>query len=207
MMTERQFPDAEERAHMSINMVELGAAFEDASDAVRYYLDLETGAVIAITDEMRDELETIYAELDDEYGVADDAFAAVLQQRDLPAWMHESLDEADRVEQGYGQRYIAVPTADSREAYCDMENFIETVAKPRLQSQLVYAIRGRGAFRRFKDTLLAHPDERERWFAFSAARVHERVLAWLAEKGIAGVTEAGADIAAPRTARAGGGDT
>src|SRR5438093_1110560 len=120
-MTERQFPDAEERAHMSINMVELGAAFEDASDAVRYYLDLETGAVIVITDEMRDELETIYAELDDEHGVADDAFAAVLQQRDLPAWMHESLDEADRVEQGYGQRYIAVPTADSREAYRDME--------------------------------------------------------------------------------------
>jgi len=179
---------------LSINMVELGAAFEDASDAVRYYLDLETGAVIAITDEMRDELETIYAELDDEYGVADDAFAAALQQRDLPAWMHEALDEAHRVEQGYGQRYIAVPTADSREAYRDMENFVETVANPRLQSQLVYAIRGRGAFHRFKDALLAHPDDRERWFAFSAARVHERVLAWLTEEGIEGVTEAGAGI-------------
>jgi hypothetical protein len=172
----------------------LSAAFEDGSDAVRYYLDRQTGAVIAITDEIRDELETIYAELDDEHGVADDAFAAALQQRDLPAWMHEALDEADRVEQGYGQRYIAVPTADSGEAYRDMENFIETVAKPRLQSQLAYAIRGRGAFRRFKDTLLAYPDECERWFAFSAARVHERMLAWLADEGIEGTTEAGADI-------------
>jgi len=179
---------------LSINMVELGAAFEDASDAVRYYLDLKTGQVVAITDEIRDELEAIYAELDDEHGVADDAFAAALQQRDLPAWMHESLDEAHQVERGYGERYIAIPTADSGEGYRAMEDFIETVANQRLQSQLVYAIRGRGAFRRFKDTLLAHPDERERWFAFSAARVHERVLAWLAEEGIEVVAEAGTDI-------------
>src|SRR3954470_8509251 len=33
-----------------------------------------------------------------------------------------------------------------------------------------------------------------RWFAFSAARVHERVLAWLAEERIEGATEAGAGI-------------
>ena len=58
----------------------------------------------------------------------------------------------------------------------------------------MYAIRGRDAFHRFKDALLAHPDERECWFAFSAARVHERVLAWLAKEGIEGVTEAGAGI-------------
>src|SRR5215207_494705 len=94
---------------LSIDMVELGAAFENASDAVRYYLDLESGAIIIITDEIRDELEMIYAELDDEQGVADNAFGAALQQRDLPAWMHELLDEAHRVEQGYGQRYIAIP--------------------------------------------------------------------------------------------------
>jgi hypothetical protein len=52
------------------------------------------------------------------------------------------------------------------------------------------SINRRGAFRRFKDTLLADPDERERWFAFSAARV----LAWLAEERIEVVTESGDDI-------------
>jgi hypothetical protein len=170
------------------NMEELATAFEDASDAVRYYLDLETGLVVAITDESRNELEAIYEELDDEHGQEDDAFADALQQRDLPEWMRAMIHEAHAVEQGYGERYIAVPTADSRESYRDMEDFIATVGNQRLRSQFAYAIQGRGAFRRFKDTLLAHPNERERWFAFSQARVRERVLAWLAEEGIAVVT-------------------
>jgi hypothetical protein len=71
-----------------------------------------------------------------------------------------------------------------------MEDFIATISNPQLRSQLSYAIQGRGAFRHFKDTLLTHPDERERWFAFSAARVRERALDWLADEGIAVVTEA-----------------
>ena len=168
-----------------VDVEELEAAFEQASDDINYYLDLETGAVIPITEEIRDELAAIYDELDDdEQGVIDDALGAILQQRVLPEWMQDAIGEAHRVEQGLGSRYIAIPKADSREAYGDMESFIETVANPRLQSQLTNAIQGRGAFRRFKDALLAHPDERERWIAFSAARVRERALAWLAGEGI-----------------------
>jgi hypothetical protein len=84
---------------------------------------------------------------------------------------------------------MAVPTADSRASYRDMEDFIETVSDPRLRSQLAYAIQGRGAFRRFKDTLLAHPSERERWFVFSQVRVRERVLAWLRDEGITAILD------------------
>jgi hypothetical protein len=35
-----------------------------------------------------------------------------------------------------------------------------------------------------KDVLAGYPAERERWFAFKAARVRQRVLAWLADEGI-----------------------
>jgi hypothetical protein len=177
---------------LSINLVDLEAAFENSSDAVRYYLDLETGRVVAIVDEIRDELDAIYAELD-EHGVEDDAFATMLQQRDLPAWMREALDEADQVEQGYGTRYSAVPRDDSRAGYRAMEDFIETVADRRLQVQLEHAIQGRGAFRRFKDVLFTHPGERERWFAFSTALVRERMLAWLEGEGITAALELDAD--------------
>ena len=47
------------------------------------------------------------------------------------------------------------------------------------QGLLELAIRGRGAFRRFKDVLAAYPRERERWFAFHDARLRELVLRWL----------------------------
>lgn len=73
---------------------------------------------------------------------------------------------------------------EAREGYEDMEAFISTVGNQRLQDLLWIAIRGRGAFRRFKDVLAGHPTERERWFAFRAARVLERVREWLADEGI-----------------------
>jgi hypothetical protein len=65
-----------------------------------------------------------------------------------------------------------------------MEAFIATVTSARLQERLGAAIRGRGAFRRFKDVLAAAPAERARWFAFKDQRVRQRVLAWLADEGI-----------------------
>ena len=65
-----------------------------------------------------------------------------------------------------------------------MEAFIETVEDERLQDRLDRSIRGRGAFRRFKDALEEHPIERERWFAFKDARLRGRALEWLAEEGI-----------------------
>jgi len=111
---------------------------------LHYYLDLETGKVVAITDEIRDELDAIYEALDEHYD--DDAFAAALQQRAHPDWMRAVLNEAHQVEQGYGTSYIALPKADSRESYRVMEDFIETVADQRFQAQLAYAIQGRGAF-------------------------------------------------------------
>jgi len=170
-----------------VDLDDLAAAFEDASDAMRYYLDLETGAVVTITDGVRDELEAIDEELEDAPGAEDEAFADALQERDLPEWMRAMEQEAFAVEQGYDTRYIAIPTADTHAAYRAMEAFIETVPELRLQATLLRSIRGRGAFRRFKDVLLAQPDERERWFAFNAARLRERVLAWLRDEGITAI--------------------
>jgi hypothetical protein len=172
---------------LAISTADLEAAFDDTSDILHYYLDLETGKVIAITDETRDELNAIYEALDEQCD--DDAFAAALQQRAHLDWMREVLNEAHQVEQGYGTSYIAIPKADSREGYRAMEDFIETVADQRFQAQLAYAIQGRGAFRRFKDELFTHPDERERWFVFDTARVRERMLAWLEDERITAILE------------------
>lgn len=204
MSRENLFPNSSQRAdpvyprragqamterRLSIKFDDLEMAFDDASGAARYYLDLETGQVVLITDEIRDELETIYRELDDERSAEDDLFAAALEQHHLPEWSREMVAEAHQVEQGYSTRYIAVPTADSHEGYRAMEDFIDTVANQRLQVQLAQAIQGRGAFRRFKDTLLSYPGERERWFAFSRARMRERMLAWLEGEGITATLE------------------
>jgi hypothetical protein len=172
---------------LRVDLAELADAFDDASWEVSAYLDLDTGNVLRVTADVRHELEAIYAELPQETvdeEVYRSLFAAALAQRCPPAWMHELLREADLVEGGLGTRFIRLPHGDARAGYADMEAFIVTVASPPLQDRLWAAIRGRGAFRRFKDVLASSPAERDRWFAFKDQRVRQRVLAWLADEGI-----------------------
>jgi hypothetical protein len=175
-----------------VDLVGLAEAFDDASWEVSAFLDLDTGEVIRITAEVRGELEAIYAELPEE--LVDEArrrvaFAAALEHRKPPGWMHELLVEADAVEGGLAIRFLRVPEAGSRESYGDMQAFIETVSSPWLQERLWAAIHGRGAFRRFKDVLAGALAERERWFTFKDDRLRQRVLAWLADEGIEPLTE------------------
>jgi hypothetical protein len=68
-----------------------------------------------------------------------------------------------------------------------MEAFIETVASPWLRERLRAAIRGRGAFRRFKDVLARSPTEFGRWLAFRDALLRDRVMAWLGDEGNEGI--------------------
>ncbi len=174
---------------LTLDLSELAEAFEDASQEIDRFLDLETGQVIMITDETREELNKIYAQVYGKGGEEKTPFDEALRWRNLPDWEQALLVEADQVEQGFGERYIRVPQADSRAAYQDMEAFIETVADPRLANLLEYAIRGRGAFRRFKDVLADHPPDRERWFVFKGQQLRLRVLEWLAEEEIEAIDE------------------
>jgi hypothetical protein len=69
----------------------------------------------------------------------------------------------------------------SRAGYADMEDFIALVPDRRAADLLTRAIAGRGAFRRFKDTLYEFPDLRPHWFTFKDARMERRAVAWLAD--------------------------
>jgi Uncharacterised protein family (UPF0158) len=65
-----------------------------------------------------------------------------------------------------------------------MEDFVKRVRDPRARHLLERAINGRGAFRRFKDTLLDYPELRRAWFVFHDARGERRAIDWLAERGL-----------------------
>jgi Uncharacterised protein family (UPF0158) len=90
----------------------------------------------------------------------------------------EDEDTADDPE-----RWLAVHGEGSREGYRDMELFIASVEDPGRAERLAIAIRGRGAFRRFKDELARLPGELERWHAFSEERQRGRARSWLAAAG------------------------
>jgi hypothetical protein len=87
-------------------------------------------------------------------------------------------EEEDPLDRGL----IRIEPIPSREAYGDMEDFIAQVRDSRARDLLERAIAGRGAFRRFKDTLLDFQELRAVWFAFHDARMERRAIEWLADE-------------------------
>ena len=75
--------------------------------------------------------------------------------------------------------YLRIDPVSSREQYRWMERFIPMVEDADLQAKLSQAIDGKGAFRRFKDVLMAYGPERERWFSFRSERLRIFMEAWL----------------------------
>lgn len=92
---------------------------------------------------------------------------------------------SEEEEQHPGDRgLILIEPLPSGVGYRDMEDFIARVRDPRSRDLLQRAIEGRGAFRRFKDTLFEFPELRAAWFAFHDARTERRALEWLADEGV-----------------------
>src|SRR5262245_13665683 len=87
------------------------------------------------------------------FGCTDDSLAAAEEEDDegLPDWQQEEvaqlrevLDSAD---------WLKVPPRQSGDDYRIMEQFCLDQDEGQLQEQLLAAIRGRGAFGRFKDAV------------------------------------------------------
>ena len=127
----------EKKKALNIDLDELCEAMEGSSYEHNYYLDLETGEILFISDYKGDE---------------------------------KTGKLKDQIEEN-SDRYERVPKAESHEGYEDMEDFVATMEGERLAELLEVAIKGKGAFRRFKDVLLNYPEEQEMWFRFKDERI------------------------------------
>lgn len=78
--------------------------------------------------------------------------------------------------------------------YEDMEDFIARVPDRRAADLLDPAIAGKGAFRRFKDTILEFPDLRREWSRFRETRMRRRAIEFLVDEGLVETTKADAAL-------------
>ena len=114
---------------------------------------------------------------------------------EVHSYLHFDTGEVIRIVDGVAEpamharimndsRYLRIDPVSSREQYRWMERFIATVEDEELRRRLNIAIDGKGAFRRFKDALVNHPVDRERWFAFRSERLRSCMESWLTAHGI-----------------------
>src|SRR5882672_8255111 len=87
------------------------------------------------------------------------------------------------------RNFVRIEPASSREQYRWMEKFVGSVVDEPLRERLIISIDGKGAFRRFKDVLLAYPAERERWFSYRADLLHWHIQNWLEQHDITPTNE------------------
>jgi hypothetical protein len=105
---------------------------------------------------------------------------------DLPAWQKNAVAETREV-LGDGQ-WLPLPSTFDVHEWELMDDFVRSVADPAERGELADAIRGRGAFRRFKDTIRRLGRE-QAWYAHRDAALEEIARDWLEENGFEAVTE------------------
>ncbi|MDR2870870.1 MAG: UPF0158 family protein [Deferribacteraceae bacterium] len=90
------------------------------------------------------------------------------------------IDEEDYDQDKELEGCISCPEQFDLHEYSIMEDFIESRTKPREIELLSVAIRGKGAFRRFKDVLYQLEIEKE-WFAYQHEAFKEIAKRWCEE--------------------------
>jgi hypothetical protein len=100
----------------------------------------------------------------------------------LPEWEQENRIIAIDVVENF-ENYIELPTKYEVNEYKIMENFCLTVSDQRKQESLLRVIRGKGAFRRFKDKLIEFEME-DQWYSYRDDCFKQIVIEWCKENKI-----------------------
>jgi hypothetical protein len=128
------------------------------------FLNVKTGVVVQVTDE-----DLRAAEDEEPYD-------------DLLDWQKENREIAEDVVTNFDD-YERLPDSFDINEYAMMEQFCYTVKKEEHTDQLLDAIRGKGAFRRFKDKVNWLGIE-EDWYAYRDTCYTEQAKRWCEDVGV-----------------------
>lgn len=100
----------------------------------------------------------------------------------LSEWEQENRMIAIDVVENF-ENYIELPTKFEVNEYEIMENFCLTVSDQSKQESLLWAIKGKGAFRRFKDIIIDFEME-EQWYSYRDECFKQIAIEWCQENKI-----------------------
>lgn len=139
-----------------IDLEELVDVMEWRSEGLDNFLDLQTGAIVLYHQDLGDWEEGDPPE---------------------PAWQREQRAMNRSIEDAPDGRYVRIEATSSEEAHRWMVGFAESVPDRGLTERLQASLRGRGAFRRFRETLPA--PSLDAWHRYQRERLEEAARDWL----------------------------
>ena len=132
-------------------------ALEMQFDEYSSYLDLDTGHVVTVSEDLLREAE--------ESG----------DEQDLPAWQKDEWEIAKRIVST--DRFQELPTKFDVHEWAIMQDFSRSVESDGIREDLLRAIHGAGAFRNFKDTVRQYGID-SAWFAFRREALAQIARSW-----------------------------
>lgn len=133
------------------------------------YISKKTGELVTVTE---DEANIVDA------GGEDDEF--------IPDWQRETLPRVREVLES--DDFVALPDKFEIHEYSIMERFCLSLSDEGLQDELLYVIRGSGAFRRFKDAIY-RKEIQDDWYRFRDESIKDIAIDFLESEGIAFVDD------------------
>ncbi len=142
---------------------EIIGGMDDQNDELYFYLNKKTGEVVMVSSE--------------EMRAAEDEEPI----EDYPKWQQEIIKIA--IEIVNTDDYIELPDRYEIHEYEMMENFCLSIEDNKIRGSLFDAIRGKGAFRRFKDKAYKY-DILENYHEFKNLALKEIAIEWCNENNI-----------------------
>jgi hypothetical protein len=99
----------------------------------------------------------------------------------FPEWQHDAIRIANDILET--DHYLPLPTKFDIHEYRIMERFCRSVEDDEVRDALCNAIRGRGAFRYFKDKIHEYGIADD-WYQYRDDELREIAIAWCDENGI-----------------------
>jgi len=142
----------------SVKLSDILEAMELQSPDHPSYLDRDTGRIVHINDDI-------------DYEARRDK-----PLEELPEWMHDDVRDARRIEADEGN-FAVLPDRFEIDEYDMMRDFALSQEDADVSAQLMDAISGRGAFRRFKDAVRRLGIEKA-WYEFRDAAYKRVAREW-----------------------------
>lgn len=149
---------------IQVKLTSIVEEMEMQFDELRTFLNSVTGEIVSVRS---DDLNAAEAETSFDH---------------LPDWQQEDIIIAIDVVENF-ENYIELPTKYDINEYDIMEDFCLTISDQRKQDSLLRAIRGQGAFRRFKDTIIELNIENQ-WYAYRGEQLKQIAIEWCRDNHI-----------------------
>ncbi|CAG7652163.1 hypothetical protein PAESOLCIP111_06471 [Paenibacillus solanacearum] len=148
-----------------VKLDDLVGEIELQIDDTLSFINTKTGEVITL---MREEI-----------GAAEDEKPL----ESFPEWQRENIEKAISIIEDEEGVYVDFSLKNDFNEYEIIQDFIGTLEDDDIREELYDAIQGRGAFRRFKDSIIEQSVDKL-WFKYKESKIKELVIDWCKEHEI-----------------------